>query len=120
MKMCETREPSNSIFYNMSHDFQQLNTLSEVWEVLRSGVRNFIDTHENIVGDFLKRKTSHGNMLLLRHALLSAILKWQKVLTNNYFHYYYEEGKKDCELQYATKATDCNNIQATIISILSG
>lgn len=38
--------------------------------------------------------------------------------TNNYFHYYCE-GKKDGE-QYATKATDCKNIQTTITSVLSG
>lgn len=69
MKMCETREPSNSIFYNMSHDFQQLNTFSEVWEVLRSGVRNFIDTHENIVGDFFKKKN-----FTWQHAFIAACL----------------------------------------------
>lgn len=80
-------------FSFVSHDFQQLNTLFLV--LFRNGVRNFIDIH--IVGDifllhmattliFWKiNKYIHIDVSLLstilRHALLSAILKWQKVLT---------------------------------------
>lgn len=135
MKMCETREPSDSIlfiFSFMSHDFQQLNTLSEKWS------------------EKFYRYTHHENILWVIYFYFT----WQHALNKKKVYLYwcqfsfddiaacliecnFEMTKSSDRLeqtiifiiimrrekkteQYATKATDCNNIQTTIISVLSG